>query len=221
MQSNIYNKEGKEIGKVKLPESVFGLKWNADLVHEVVRLMLSNSRKPVAHTKNRGEVRGGGKKPWQQKGTGRARHGSSRSPLWVGGGVTHGPRNDKNFARKINRKAKAKALASILSAKFRDGEIIFVDAIAPSKPKTKEAAQIMKALGSIPAYAAIANKKNNSAYIALCKKYVATGRSFTNIGSVTVAELRNLNPVDVLQYKYVILDNPSESVPFLEKHLAN
>src|SRR4029078_6219347 len=98
----------------------FGLPWNADLVHQVISSLKTDARKPVAHTKTRGSVRGGGKKPWQQKGTGRARHGSIRSPLWVGGGVAHGPRNDKNFDRKVNKKMKAKALYTILSKKFKD-----------------------------------------------------------------------------------------------------
>src|ERR1700756_3132951 len=120
MEATIYNQQGKSAGKINLPESVFGVPWNADLVHEVVRLMNSNSRTNVANTKTRGEVRGGGKKPWQQKGTGRARHGSTRSPIWVGGGITHGPRADKNFERKINKKARSRAFLSILSKKYKD-----------------------------------------------------------------------------------------------------
>ena len=127
MEAKIYNQKGESKSSVTLPEDIFGLPWNADLVHEVVRLMNSNSRTNVAHTKTRGEVRGGGKKPWKQKGTGKARHGSTRSPIWVGGGVSGGPRNDKNFDRKVNKKMKAKALYVILSKKFRDGEILFVN----------------------------------------------------------------------------------------------
>src|SRR3954465_13891851 len=126
MQTEIYNVEGKKAGNITLPENVFGLRWNADLVKQVVDSLLSSQRKNVAHTKNRGEVRGGGKKPWQQKGTGRARHGSSRSPIWVGGGITHGPRNDKNYERLVSKKMKTKALHTLLSRKWKDGEVLFV-----------------------------------------------------------------------------------------------
>src|SRR3972149_9857733 len=117
MDAAIYDIDGKKSGTVTLPENVFGVRWNADLVKQVSDSLLSAKRKPIAHTKNRGEVRGGGKKPWQQKGTGRARHGSIRSPIWVGGGVTGGPRKEKNFERKVSKKMKAKALYTILSQK--------------------------------------------------------------------------------------------------------
>jgi large subunit ribosomal protein L4 len=115
------------MGKTKLPEGLFGLPWNADLVHQVVVSMQSSARRGTAHAKTRGEVSGTGKKPWQQKGTGRARHGSRRSPIWVGGGVAHGPRKDKNYDRKVNRKMKDKALLTILSSKYKNGEVLFVD----------------------------------------------------------------------------------------------
>ena len=96
MESKLYNQKAEEAGKIDLPESVFNLPWNSDLVHQVVVAMTANRRTPLAHTKTRGEVSGGGKKPWRQKGLGKARHGSIRSPIWVGGGVAHGPRKDKD-----------------------------------------------------------------------------------------------------------------------------
>jgi large subunit ribosomal protein L4 len=215
MESVIYNQAGKATGKITLSKDVFGVPWNADLVHEVVRLMNSNSRNSIAHTKTRGEVRGGGKKPWKQKGTGRARHGSSRSPIWVGGGVTHGPRKDKNFDRKINKKVRAKAFYTILSRKFKDGEILFVDTMDIKAPKTADAKKIVSALAGIKGYEKLATKKTNAAIIALDKKAGAVEKSFRNFGSVDVEEFRNINPVSVLNHTYLIVTNPAESLKAL------
>ncbi len=212
MEATIYNQKGKQTGKIQLAENVFGLPWNADLVHQVVTSMMSSQRTPVAHTKNRGDVSGGGKKPWQQKGTGRARHGSTRSPIWAHGGVTHGPRNDKNYDRKINKKMKAKAFYTILSAKYKDGQIIFVDDISFRTPKTKEAKDVLSSLSKISGYETLLSKKNNSAILAFSKKDSATEKSFHNFNNVLVDEVRNLNPVDLLNYKYLIIENPEKSL---------
>src|SRR5574339_531192 len=103
MKTQVYKQDGSKSSEITLSEKLFGQKWNADLVHDVVTVMMGNARVSVADTKDRGEVRGGGKKPWKQKGTGRARHGSRRSPIWKGGGVAHGPRTEKSYGKKINR----------------------------------------------------------------------------------------------------------------------
>ncbi|MDQ2933120.1 MAG: 50S ribosomal protein L4 [bacterium] len=221
METQIYNQEGKAAGKITLSKDVFGLSWNADLVHEVIRLMNSNSRSPIAHAKTRGEVRGGGAKPWKQKGTGRARHGSSRSPIWVGGGTTHGPRNDKNFSRKINKKAKTKAFYTILSRKFKDGEILFVDSLNFSGPKAKDAKKILLSLSGIKGYEKLASKKANAAIIALDKKSDALTKSFRNFGNVSIEEFRNINPVSVMNHTYLIVANPEISLKALNDKTAN
>ena len=215
MEANLYNQRGKSAGKVTLPAGVFDVPWNDDLVNEVVRLMNSNSRSPIAHAKTRGEVRGGGKKPWQQKGTGRARHGSSRSPIWVGGGTTHGPRNDKNFERKINKKAKAKALLTILSRKYKDGEILFLDEVTFSAPKAKEAKMVLASLSKIKGFEKLATKKQNAAMFALDKKTAAVEKSFGNFGNVSIEEFRNINPVSLLNHTYLIVTNPVEALKTL------
>ena len=215
MKSNIYNQEGKAAGSIELPESVFGLKWNSDLVHQVVTAMNTNARHAIAHTKTRGDVSGGGKKPWAQKGTGRARHGSTRSPIWVGGGVAHGPRNDKNFDRKINRKMKAKALFTILSRKFKDGEVLFIDDVKLSAPKTSSARAILEAVSKITGYEMLLSKRNNSAYMAFGSKDMNVEKSFRNFSNVLISEARNMNPVDMMNHKFVVITKPEETVAFL------
>ena len=209
MESLIYNQKGEEVGKIKLPETVFGLPKNDDLIHQVVVSMRSNIRTPVAHTKGRGDVRGGGKKPWQQKGTGRARHGSIRSPLWVGGGVTHGPRqNEENFYRKINKKMKVAALRAILSAKARDGEILLVENIALKESKTREAKTIVSALAKIKGFSGLLAKKNNTAILVWQTKEEKISRAFNNFSNLEVMEARSLNPIALLNYKFLIFIKP-------------
>lgn len=215
MEATIYSQTGKSTGKVSLPESVFAVPWNADLVHEVVRLMNSNSRRNIAHTKTRGEVRGGGKKPWRQKGTGRARHGSTRSPIWVGGGIAHGPRNTTNYERKINKKTKTKALFAILSKKYKDGEILFVDEMKITAPKTKDAKNILISLSKIKGYEKLITKKKNTAIVAFDKKQSVIEKSFHNIGNISIEELRSINPVSLLNHTYLIVTNPEESLKIL------
>jgi large subunit ribosomal protein L4 len=215
MEAPIYSSAGKKIDSVTLPEAIFGVRWNADLVKQVADSLLSTKRKPIAHTKDRSEVRGGGKKPWKQKGTGRARHGSIRSPIWVGGGVTGGPRNEKNFERKVSHKMRSKALYTILSQKLRDGEILFVDSISLTRPKTKFAIQSLQSLSSVKGFEKIFSKKNNATIIALSSKNKETERAFDNLGNIETLEARNLNPLALLEYKYLIIENPQKSFAVL------
>ena len=219
LEALVYNQDGNEVETIKLPESIFSLPWKADLVHQVVISLMSNKRTNLAHTKTRGEVSGGGKKPWQQKGLGRARHGSTRSPIWVGGGVAHGPRNEKNYDRKVNKKMKAKALFTIMSRKFRDNEVFFLDSLKALSPKTKEALSVLKSLSKIKGAEQVLNKRANSAYIIVSKKDVNLDRGFRNFGNIKLDEFRNINPLDVLNYKYLIMDNPAEVFKFLENKM--
>lgn len=220
MNSKIYSKDGKESGQVSLPEAVFGAPWNADLVHEVVVSMQSNARSGNAHTKDRSEVSGGGKKPWRQKGTGRARHGSRRSPIWTGGGVAHGPRNEKDYSKKINKKVRAKALAITLSKKFSDGEMLFVDALAFSAPKAADAKAAVKAIAKGSGLDGLATKRTNAALIVLSGRDENIEKSFRNFGNFEVKPVKDINPVDLLTYKYVVVTNPKDSIETLEKRVA-
>lgn len=217
MEKTVYNQKGQESGKINLPETVFNLPWNADLVHQVVVSMQSSSRHSIAHTKTRGEVSGGGKKPWQQKGTGRARHGSTRSPIWVGGGIAHGPRSDKNYDRKVNKKAKTKALYTILSQKLRDNEILFVEPISFTVPKAKEAKSTLIAFSKIKGFEKLATKPKNVAVITVHKKSPDVVKSFKNFGNLEIEEFRTINPVSVLNHKYIVITNPKEALKTLEK----
>lgn len=217
LEAKVYNMEGKEVGKIALPENVFNVPFNADLIHQVVLSQMANARVNVAHTKGRGEVRGGGRKPWRQKGTGRARHGSIRSPIWEGGGVTFGPTKERSFKKKVNRKARQKALYSALSRKLKDGELLLIDDIHFEKPAAKEARKTLFNFSAIGGFETILSKKKNAAVILLSSKDMPTEKSFSNFGNIRVAEWRNLNPLDVLLSKYVVVSHPKEAISFLEK----
>jgi large subunit ribosomal protein L4 len=211
LEGTIYDVGGNSAGTVSLPKEIFGLPWNGDLVAQVVNSIQSAARQSLAHTKDRSEVSGGGIKPWKQKGTGRARHGSSRSPIWVGGGVAHGPRNEKIYDRKVNKKMKAKALFTILSAKWRDGEILFVKNLELVEPKTKLAIALIDRLSNVKGFDKLATKKKNAALITVPALLENVKRGFSNLGSVEVSELRNINPIALLQYKYLVIASPEDA----------
>lgn len=210
MDVKLYNQSGKELGNLELPDKIFGLKWNADLVRQVVDGQRANQRQTVAHTKGRSEVRGGGKKPWRQKGTGRARHGSIRSPIWKGGGVTHGPTKERNFKKKINKKMAKKALYVALSAKARDKEIIALDEIKLKEPKTKLAYEVMKNLVKIKDYKDLMNKRRG-VLVVLPDNNQTLKRAFRNIPFIGFNEARNSNALEILTYKYILFTRESIS----------
>jgi large subunit ribosomal protein L4 len=178
--------------------------------------MRSNKRAGTADTKDRGEVRGGGKKPWKQKGTGRARHGSTRSPIWVGGGVTHGPSSAKNYKRKISKKMRAQALFSVLSKKLKNEEILFVDTLSTSNIKTKDALKTMQNLAKASGMKPLANSKKARVLTALFERNEKVEKSFRNLSQLEIVFLKNLNPLDVLNHQYLLIENPTEAVKFLE-----
>jgi large subunit ribosomal protein L4 len=216
ISAKIYSQKGTSAGTIDLPEKVFAAKWRSDLVHQVVEGMKSNKRAGTADTKDRGEVRGGGRKPWKQKGTGRARHGSSRSPIWVGGGVTHGPLAEKNYKRKISKSMRAQALFSVLSKKLKDGEILFVDTLEMPKINTKGAVTVMDSLVKTGGFKVFAKSKKAKILVALADRSPKSEKSYRNIPMLDMVFLKNLNPLDILNYKYLLIENPEASVKFLE-----
>lgn len=210
MNIKVYNQAGKEVGEMELPK-IFALPWNADLVHQVATSQMANRRPTVAKVKDRSEVSGGGKKPWRQKGTGRARHGSIRSPIWKGGGVTHGPRTERDFSKKINKKMAAKALAVVLSAKTRDQQILVMDALEFTNPKTKEAAKVFANFSKIKDFSDIAKSKNR-ALVLLPEKNDAARRALRNLPFIAIEEARNITALELLNHKYVVLPKPGLDV---------
>ncbi len=219
MNATVYSKEGKENGQVSLPEVIFNQAWNVNLVHEVVISMQGNARANSAHTKDRSEVRGGGRKPWRQKGTGRARHGSRRSPIWTGGGVTFGPRNDKNYRRKINKVVRRKALAATLAKKYADGEVIFVSGLGLNAPKTTNAKKLLRSLGAIKGAENIADRARQAALVILPERDENAEKSFRNLGNVLVLQAKDVNPTQILSYKYMVVIEPEVALAILAKRV--
>ncbi len=207
-EATIFSMEGEKVSTIALPANIFGMPWRSDLVHQVVTGMQANARQNRAHTKDRAVVAGGGRKPWKQKGTGQARHGSIRSPIWRGGGITFGPRKERDYHEKINRKMKVGALLSVLSQKAKDGEIILVNELVFGTPKTKEARSVIANLAKGADAVRLTTKKRNAALFALSAPNPNALKSFRNFGNVMTEEVRNLNPVDVLSHKYLIIENP-------------
>ncbi len=199
MKTDIYNWKGEKSGTLEISDAIFARPWNADLVHQVVLAIEANLRRPWAHAKGRGEVRGGGIKPWKQKGTGRARHGSIRSPIWKGGGASHGPVKDRDFSQKINKKMMRGALHSVLSKKLADGEVTFVESFALSAPKTKEFFTGLKSVLKVP-------KTLPSTVIVVGSKNKLTVRAGRNLARSTTLSGNNLNVYDLLKHKQIVIE---------------
>ena len=206
MKADLCNQKNEKIGTVDLPDDIFNVKWNPDLVHQVLTVQLANRRKILADTKDRSEVRGGGRKPWRQKGTGRARHGSIRSPLWKGGGVTFGPLKERNFSRKINKKMKELAILGVISKKLADQEIKIIDTLNLENHKTKNLAELVKKFISLKESVLLIPAKEN-------KNIYSAGRNLVKVG---VINPESLNVYDLLKYQKILLDK--EAIEVIVKH---
>jgi len=199
----VYNIKGEKVGDINLSEAIFGLPANNALLHQVYVSQAANKRIVIAHTKDRGERAGSGKKPWKQKGTGNARVGSARTPVWRKGGVVFGPRKERNFKKKINKKMARKAVQVALSEKARSNNLLVLDEMKLKEKKSKEFFRILENL-----------KIKGSALVGFSdkeKKYSLASRNIKNVHNILV---NNLNVSDLLNRKYLLLSK--ESIKFLE-----
>ena len=206
MNVDVFDKTAKKVGTVELQDRLFARKWNPDLVHQALRIQTANRRANIAHTKDRSDVRGGGKKPWRQKGLGRARHGSIRSPIWKGGGVTFGPRNEKKFSLRINKKMRQGAIFSAFSKRIEEGEVKIIDSLSIEDAKTKKLLDIINSFS---------DGKNSFLLIPMTdnKNIYKASRNLQNTKST---DPRSLNVYDILRYKNILVDKGA--VKEIEKH---
>jgi large subunit ribosomal protein L4 len=217
MKADVYNLNNEVVGTVDLPDTVFGVRYNAALVKQVIDAQLANRRSPWAHTKTRGEVSGGGKKPWRQKGTGRARHGSTRSPIWVGGGVAHGPRNDRDYSQKVNKKMKQAALFAAISRKAKDGEVKVFDSLALEAAKTKPFAASLQMILNMSKRAKRYDVLLVAANAGAANKNLF--RASSNLQKAKALDAASLNVYDIVNHKNLFLDK--EAVETIAKHYSN
>ncbi|MHB1127412.1 MAG: 50S ribosomal protein L4 [Bacillota bacterium] len=202
----VYNIEGNQVGEIDLNDNIFGIKVNEPVMHQVVVMHLANKRRGTSSTKIRSEVSGGGRKPWRQKGTGRARAGSNRSPLWRGGGVTFGPR-PRDYSYTIPKKVRRLALKSALSSKVLDGNLVVVDEIIMQQPKTKDMVKILGSLG-------VAEK----ALVVTAIKDENVQKSARNIPGITPATAVGLNVYELLLHDKLVMTR--DAVARVEEVLA-
>ncbi|MDD5463897.1 MAG: 50S ribosomal protein L4 [Candidatus Moranbacteria bacterium] len=203
----IHNQEGKKIEDLEVKDAVFGAKANDELLHQVFMVIAGNQRNPIAHTKDKSEVAGSGKKPFKQKGTGSARQGQKRNPVMKGGGVAFGPTNERNFKRDLNKKMKQKAVVIAISEKLRSGTLIAIDSLAVAKAKTKEFDQILKNL-----------KLSGKVLVSFSEEEKKTSVISRNLKNISNIETKDLNVMDLLNNKFLLLSKAS--IAFLEEKFA-
>ena len=193
MKLDLYTQKGDKKGTVTVSDSMFKIEPNEELMRLAVVRYMANVRSANAHTKTRGEVRGGGKKPWRQKGTGRARFGSSRNPIWIGGGVAFGPRNDRNYTKMMNKKARRKALFSALSIKTKNDGVFVLDNFEMDKPQTR---YFVALLSKLP--------ECRSLLIVLPERNFPLEKSVSNISNVKTVPVEYINTYDILKYDKIL-----------------
>ncbi|MFA4830959.1 MAG: 50S ribosomal protein L4 [Patescibacteria group bacterium] len=204
---DVYNVNGEKSGNLELKDDVFGIKPKESVVHQVYIALMSNLRQPWAHVKDRSEVRGGGRKPWKQKGTGRARHGSIRSPLWVGGGVTFGPNANRNFKKKINKKMNRLAVRMCLSDKAKENQFVVLENL-PADGKTKNAVALRRKLPGAGKTTLLLTEEKNEIIL----------RAINNADKIDASRAQDVNVADLLRHQYVIATK--KGVDILEKRLS-
>jgi len=194
MKTKVYNLSGAQVGDIELSDKVFGVRAKPGVVHEVFVQQTNNQREPWADTKGKGEVRGGGKKPWAQKGTGRARHGSIRSPIWKGGGVVFGPKTERNYKTKINKRVKREAILMCLSDKAKSERILVLENFSFSAPKTKQFIEFLK---TVPL-------KSKKYLVLTAEKDSAVLRMTNNIKTIRTMRAADVNVMELLKYDAII-----------------
>ena len=204
----VYNLQGKADSDIELNDAVFAIKPRQSVIHQVYLALLANARQSWAHTKDRGEVRGGGRKPWKQKGTGRARHGSNRSPIWVGGGITFGPRKIRNYKQKINQKMNQQSVRMILSDKVSEESFVILEDL-PNDGKARTLSELRKVLPGAG---------RNTILLTSDKKNENLSKAVRNIKKLDLQQAADVNVVDLLNHQFVIISK--KGVKVLEKRLA-
>ncbi len=209
IQVKIYNQQGETVGEKSLNDDIFAVPANEELIRQVVVSLMANKRKVLAHTKTRANVRGGGRKPWKQKGTGRARAGTIRSPLWIGGGVVFGPLKERNFKVKINKKMNRKAILIAISDRLKNDSLVLLDKVNIDEYKTKKFEEIINKITENRKQKTetvdMAKNKKRSMLVILEKSDEKVVRSGKNLSGVEIINMENINLLDLLKYRELVM----------------